>query len=71
MTTKHQPYPPATVKLQRGHMEAAFFKLAFFVLMGLAILSLLAIATTFVVVTLKALWSWLRIHVRVAKTGHA
>jgi hypothetical protein len=56
-------------------MEAAFWKLAFFVLMGLAILSLLAIATTFVVVTLKALWSglrsWLRIHVRIAKTGHA
>jgi hypothetical protein len=52
-------------------MEAAFLKLAFFVLMGVAILSLVTIATTFVAVILKALWSWLRTNLTIAKTGHA
>ena len=52
-------------------MEAAFFKVAFFVLMGLAILSLLAIVTMFTVVALKVLWPWLRVHARVAKARHA
>ena len=52
-------------------MEAAFLKYAFFVLMGLATLSLLAIVTMFIVVPLKVLWSWLRVHARVAKARHA
>ncbi len=52
-------------------MEAALLKLGFFVLMALAILSLLAIVTMFTVVGLKVFWSWLRVHVRFAKTGHA
>lgn len=51
-------------------MEAEFFKFAFFVLMGLAILGLLAIITMFTVVGLKLLWSWLPIHPRIAKPGH-
>jgi hypothetical protein len=52
-------------------METALWKLAFFVLMGLAILGLLAIVTMFTVVGLKVLWSWLRMHTRIAKRGHA
>ena len=55
---------------REGTMELAFFKFAFFVLMGLAILGLLAIITMFTVVGLKLLWSWLPIHIRIAKTGH-
>jgi hypothetical protein len=51
-------------------MELAFFKFAFFVLMGLAILGLLAIITMFTVLGLKVLWSSLPIHTRIAKTGH-
>ena len=56
-------------------MELAFFKFTFFVLIGLAILSLLAIVTMFAVVALKVLWSWLRprlgVHARVARARHA
>jgi hypothetical protein len=52
-------------------MEPVLFKVAFFVLMGLATLGLLAIATMVVMVVLKALWFWLRAHARIAKTGHA
>ena len=52
-------------------MEATFLKYAFFVLMGLATLSLLAIVTMFTVVGLKVLWSWLRGHARIAKATHA
>ena len=52
-------------------MEAAFLKYAFFVLLGLAALSLLAIVTMFTAVGLKVLWSWLTVHIRIAKTGHA
>lgn len=51
-------------------MEAAFLKYAFFVLMGLATLSLLAIFTMFTVVGLKVLWSWLRV-LKVTKATHA
>lgn len=52
-------------------MEAALLKFGFFVLMGLATLSLLAIVTMTTVVGVKVLWSWLRVHVRIAKIGHA
>ncbi len=52
-------------------MEAAFFKVAFLVLMGLSMLSLLAIVIMFTVVGFKVLWSWLQVHRRIAKTGHA
>jgi hypothetical protein len=51
-------------------MEVAFFKFAFFVVMGLAILSLLALITMFTVLGLRVLWSSLPIHTRIAKTGH-
>ena len=56
-------------------MEAVFMKYAFFLLMGLATLSLLAIVTMFAVVGLKVLWSWLRlrlrVHARIVKATHA
>ena len=53
-------------------MELVFFKVAFFVVMGIAALSLLVLATMVGTVVLKALWSgFLRAHTRIAKTGHA
>ena len=53
-------------------MALVFFKVAFFVLMAIAALSLLAIATMVGRVVVKALWSeLLRAHTKVAKTGHA
>lgn len=53
-------------------MEAIFLKFAFFVLIGLAALSLVAIATMVGTAVLKALWSWLlQAHARIAKPGHA
>jgi len=51
-------------------MEAAFLKFAFFLLMGLATLSLLAIVTMFAAVGIKALSSWLRAHARIFRAGH-
>ena len=44
-------------------MEASIFNFAFFILAGLAILGLLAMATTAIVIAVKAAWSWLRAHV--------
>jgi hypothetical protein len=52
-------------------MEISFFKYAFFVLMGLSIFCLLAIATTFVVIVLKAAWLSLKSHVRIANMRRA
>lgn len=52
-------------------MEASFFKFAFVILMGLAMLGILAMATTVIVLGLKVVWLWLLTHVRTAKTGHA
>jgi hypothetical protein len=52
-------------------MELLLFKFAFFVLVGLAILGLLAIATMVGTVVLKALWFGLRAHGTIAKRGHA
>jgi len=51
-------------------MEASFFKFAFIVLMGLAMLGILAMATTVIVIGLKLVWLWLTTHVRTARTGH-
>jgi len=52
-------------------MEATFYKIAFLVLMGLAMLGILAMATTVVVLGLKVVWLWLTTRVRTAKTRHA
>jgi hypothetical protein len=52
-------------------MEASIFKFAFFLLVGLAIFGLLAMATTAVVLGLKVVWLWLRAHARTAKARHA
>ncbi|MBZ5570943.1 MAG: hypothetical protein LAO09_03580 [Acidobacteriia bacterium] len=51
-------------------MEATFFKFTFIVLMGLAMLGILAMATTVIVLGLKIVWLWLTTYVRTAKTGH-
>ncbi len=52
-------------------MEAALLQFAFFVLMGLATLSLLAIVIMFTPVGVKALWFWLRVHVGTVKVRPA
>jgi hypothetical protein len=52
-------------------MEAAIFKFAFFVLIGLAILGLLIMATVAVVFWLRVTWLWLRQRVRTGKAKHA
>jgi hypothetical protein len=52
-------------------MKATIFEIAFFVLIGLALLGLLTMATVAVVFWLRVVWLWLRAHVRTAKTGHA
>jgi len=52
-------------------MEATFFKFAFFILIGLAVLGLLTMATVALVFWLRVVWLWLRAHVRTAKAGHA
>ena len=49
-------------------MEASFFKFAFIVIMGLAMLGLLVMATTVLVVGLKLAWLWLTTRARAAKT---
>lgn len=51
-------------------MEATFFKFAFFVLMALAILGLLTMATVAIVFWLRIVCLWLRAHVRTAKPEH-
>jgi hypothetical protein len=51
-------------------MEATFVKFAFFVLMALAILGLLTMATVAIVFWLRIVWLWLRTHVRTAKPEH-
>jgi len=50
-------------------MEASFFKFAFIILMGLATLGLLTMATTVIVLGLKVVWLWLTTYVRTANTG--
>jgi hypothetical protein len=52
-------------------MQAIFFKFAFFVLIGLAILGLLTMATVAIVFWLRVVWLWLRAHVRTTKAEHA
>ena len=51
-------------------MEAAFFKFAFIILMGLAMLGLLIMATTVIVLGLKVVWLWLTTHGRTHVAGH-
>jgi len=50
-------------------MEASFFKFAFIILMGLAMLGLLTMATAVIVLGLRVVWLWLTTHLRTAKTG--
>ena len=50
-------------------MEASFFKYAFIILMGLAMLGSLAMAITVVVLGLKTVWLWFTTQRRFAKTG--
>jgi len=50
-------------------MEAAFFKFAFIILMGLAMLGLLTMATTVIVLGLKVVWLWLTTRVRTQVPG--
>lgn len=50
-------------------MEATIFKFAFFVLIGLAILGLLTMATVAIVFWLRVAWLWFRTRVRPAKSG--
>ena len=52
-------------------MEATIFKFAFFILMGLAILGLLTMATVAIVFWLRVVWLWLKAHARSAKVRHA
>ena len=70
--------PPKSIRLNPTEpeskevraMEATFFKFAFFLLMGLAILGLLTMATVAIVFWLRIAWLWLRTHVRTAEPGH-
>ena len=50
-------------------MEVTIFKFAFFVLIGLALLGLLTMATVAIVFWLRVMWLWFRTHVRPAKAG--
>jgi len=50
-------------------MEASIYKFAFLVLIGLALLGLLTMATVAIVFWLKVVWLWLRVHLRTAKAG--
>ena len=50
-------------------MEATFFKYAFLVLMGLAMLGLLTMATVAIVFWLRIAWVWVT-HMRSARPGH-
>lgn len=51
-------------------MEATIFKFAFFVLIGLAILGLLTMATVAIVFWLRVACLWVKTHARSAKTRH-
>jgi hypothetical protein len=51
-------------------VESELFKIAFFIVMGIGILSLLAIITMVVVITVQALLSRTQ-HVTAIKTGRA
>jgi len=51
-------------------MKATIFEIAFFVLIGLAILGLLVMATVAVVSWVRVVWLWLRTPVTTAKPGH-
>ena len=51
-------------------MEVTFFKFAFFVFVGLAILGLLTMATVAAVFWLRIAWLWLRANLRTAKSGN-
>lgn len=50
-------------------MEATFFKLAFFFLIGFAVLGILGMGITVIVLGLKIAWRWLKPCVRTAKAG--
>ena len=51
-------------------MEVSFYRYAFFVLMGIAVLGLLGIVSMFGWVALRASWSWLRAYFKpTAKTA--
>jgi len=52
-------------------MEATFFKLVFFCLIGFALLVILGTAITAIVLGLKMAWHWLKPHVRSAKGKHS
>jgi hypothetical protein len=52
-------------------MEISIFKFLFFILVGLSVFCLLAIATVFIVVVLKAVGLWLKSHLRIWKTRRA
>jgi len=52
-------------------MEISYFRYVFFVLIGLSIFCLLAIAICFIVVVLKAVGLWLKSHLRIWKTRRA
>jgi predicted RND superfamily exporter protein len=51
-------------------MEATIFKFAFFVLIGLAILSLSTMVVTFIVILIRAAWLSFKAHTRTAETEH-
>jgi len=52
-------------------MEVTLFKYAFIILMAIAMLGVTAMATAMIVLGLRIVWLWFRVHVRTAKTGHA
>jgi len=55
---------------ERFAMEVSFYRYAFFVLMGIAVLGLLGIVSMFGWVALRASWSWLRAYFKpTAKTA--
>jgi len=51
-------------------MEATFFKYAFILLIGLAVLGITAMGITVIVLGLKTAWVWLRPHGKTANTKH-
>ena len=52
-------------------MEISIFKFLFFILVGLSVFCLLAIATVFIVVVLEAVGLWLKSHLRIWKMRRA
>jgi len=51
-------------------MEASFFKYAFLILVGLAMLGLLAMGTTVVVIGVKVGWMWLTNRLKAPRAKH-